>query len=174
MRLKTIKKAVALFAVNHIFAGTECFNAKRRLLRFAGYKIGANTRVVGPLHITGTLCTGENCWIGRNLTVHGNGTVSIGNNCDIAPDVTFLTGGHQIGTATRRAGAGETYRISVGNGVWIGAESTVFGNTVIGDGAVVAACACVNRNVPENTLVGGVPAGIIKELKDGSCEHSEE
>lgn len=39
---------------------------------------------------TGTLCIGANCWIGRNLTVHGNGSVIIGDNCDIAPDVTFL------------------------------------------------------------------------------------
>ena len=174
MKLKTIKRILVEFIVNHLLAGTRFYSAKRRLLLSIGYEIGEHTKIVGPLHSTGKLRIGENCWIGRDLTVHGNGTVVIGNNCDIAPDVTFLTGGHQIGNAERRAGAGETHQITVGSGVWIGARATILLNTVIGDGAAVAACACVTRDIPGNTLAGGVPARVIKELEDGPAEHFQE
>ena len=173
MKLKTIKRLLVQFTVNHVLAGTKFFSLKRKLLCSIGYQIGANTKIVGPLYNTGKLCIGDNCWIGRNLTVHGNGTVEIGNNCDIAPDVTFLTGGHQIGDSSRRAGAGETYHITVGDGVWIGARSTIMLDTVVGDGAVISACACVTRDVPRDTLAGGVPAKVIKELEELEDEVSE-
>lgn len=100
MKLKTIKKRIVIYLVNHTLAGTRFFSAKRNLLRSIGYEIGENTKIVGPIHNTGTLRIGANCWIGCNLTVHGNGTVTIGDNCDIAPDVIFLTGGHQMGDHT--------------------------------------------------------------------------
>lgn len=164
MKLRTLKRTIVYFLVNHIFAGTRFFSVKRRLLRSIGYDIGENSKIVGPITNTGTMRIGANCWIGANITVHGNGTVVIGNNCDLAPDVTFLTGGHQFGDHSRRAGCGEEYHITVGNGVWIGGRATVLMNTVIGDGSMVAACACVNKDVPPDTLVAGVPAKIVKEF----------
>ena len=173
MKLRSIKKRIVLHMVNHTLAGTRFFAAKRRLLRSIGYEIGDNTKIVGPIHHTGTLCRGADCWVGCNLTVSGNGPVTIGDNCDIAPDVTFPTGGHRIGSHARRAGEGETYRISVGNGVWIGAHATVLNNTGIGDGSVIAACACVRRDVPADTMVAGVPARVIKELEDLGIEDGD-
>ena len=109
---------------------------------------------------------GNNSWVGKNLTINGNGVVIIGDNCDIAPEVTFLTGGHQIGTADRRAGKGETYTIEVGDGTWIGARSTISGNIKIGKSCVVAACACVTQDLADSRLVGGVPAKEIRVLDD--------
>lgn len=164
MKLKTFKRILVEFAVNHVLAGTKFFALKRRLLCSIGYQIGENTKVIGPIYNTGTLHIGDNCWIGRNMTIHGNGTVTIGSNCDLGPDVTFLTGGHRIGNSSRRAGAGETYQISVGNGVWIGARATILLDTTIEDGAVISACACVIRDVPADTLAGGVPARQINDL----------
>ena len=164
MKLKTAKRIIAAFLLNHLFTGTDSFELKNKLLRFGGFEIGEGSRVVGPLFCTGFLSVGEGCWIGRNLTVHGNGRVFIGDNCDVAPDVTFLTGGHEIGGPDRRAGKGETYNITVGDGAWIGARSTIGRNVCIGSGSVVAACSCVMNDVPDNVLVGGVPAKVIKEL----------
>ena len=134
------------------------------MLNSIGFDIGEGTKVVGPIDCTGTLKVGKNCWIGKNLSIHGNGSVVIGDNCDIAPDVTFLTGGHAIGSAERRAGQGETYRITVGNGTWIGARTTILGKTAVGNSCVVAACACVHKDVLSHSLVGGVPAKEIRKL----------
>ena len=166
MKLKSIKKRIVIYMVNHVLNGTRFFTAKRKLLRSIGYEIGENTKIVGPLYNTGMLRIGANCWIGCSLTVHGNGTVTIGDHCDIAPDVTFLTGGHRIGGHDRRAGTGESYHISIGNGVWIGGRATLLRNISVGDGSMIAACACVSKDVPADTLAAGVPAKIMKEFKD--------
>lgn len=164
MTLLGLKKRLWLFSVNHLYAGTHSFEKKRRLLRKLGYEIGEGTKVVGPVFCTGSLTVGKNCWVGKNFMVNGNGSVTIGDNCDIAPEVAFQTGGHEIGSKERRAGEGLVKHIKVGNGCWIGARSTILGDVQIGDGSVVAACACVCKDVESDTLVGGVPAREIKKL----------
>lgn len=166
MRVNTLRRIIIEFAVNHWLAGTKFFELKRKLLCSIGYEIGKKTKIVAPIYNTGNLKIGDNCWIGRSITIHGNGNVIIGNNCDLAPDIVFLTGGHRLDDANRRAGDGESYTIKVGDGVWIGARSTITKDTVIGNGSVIAACACVVRDVSENTLVGGVPAKVIREFTD--------
>ena len=71
-----------------------------------------------------------------------------------------------MGDHSRRAGKGESYHITVGRGVWIGGRSTLLLNTSIGDGSMIAACACVSTDVPADTLVAGVPAKVVKEFED--------
>lgn len=166
LHLKGIRRRVNLFLVNIIFAGTACFSLKRKLLNKIGFEIGEGTKVVGPIFCSGKLIVGKNCWVGKNLFVNGNGSVTIGDNCDIAPEVAFQTGGHLIGDSERRAGEGVTSHITVGNGTWIGARSTMVNSINVGNSCVVAACACVVKDVPDNSLVGGVPAKIIKELPE--------
>lgn len=158
-------KTIAFLIVNHLFAGPRCFGIKRSVMRMAGFEIGDGTKIVGPVYCdVANLKIGQNCWIGKNLLVNGNGTVTIGDNCDIAPEVAFQTGGHEIGTKERRAGTGICFDISVGNGCWIGARSTILGGVNVGDSCVVAACACVNKSVDRDRLVGGVPARVIRNL----------
>lgn len=164
MKLKTIKQICVLTMINHVFPGTNFFSCKRRLLRSIGYEIGENTKIVAPIECTGSLSIGKNCWVGKNLKVNGNGTVRIGDNCDIGPEVTFQTGGHEIGSPDRRAGDGKVFHQTVGNGTWIGGRATILGNRAIGSSCVIAGCACVVNDVEDNTLVGGVPAKLIREL----------
>ncbi len=164
MKLKTVKRIFVTFTVNHLLSGVKFFNAKRKLLRSIGIEIGENTKIVGPIYNSASLHIGDNCWIGKNLILNGNGAVYIGNNCDIAPEVTFLTGGHEIGDETRRAGKGQKYTIHVGDGTWIGARSTLLGDISVGKSCMIAACACVTRDIEDNTLCGGVPAKMIRKL----------
>lgn len=172
--LKTIKifhlygiwRSVCCFFINYIFAGTNPIFSKAKLLLFRamGHKVGDGTTIVGPVSLNGHIEIGNNCWINRGFSVRGNGVVRIGNNCDIAPDVTFLTGGHEVGSTIRRAGKGQMYKITIQDGVWIGGRSTILGNVTIAKGAVIAACSCVKDCVPTNVLVAGVPAKIKKQL----------
>lgn len=55
--------------------------------------------------------------------------------------------------------------IHIGKNVWIGANSVVLPGVTVGNGAVIAAGAIVTKDVPENTVVGGVPAKFIKKVK---------
>lgn len=166
--LKGLKVRFNLYLVNKIYCGSnpKYFEKKRKLLNAINFQIGEGTKVVGPIEVTGKLIVGDNCWIGKNFKVNGNGTVTIGDNCDIAPEVTFQTGGHIIGTSDRRAGEGVIFNQSVGSGTWIGGRVTILNNTNIGKSCVIAGCACVTKNVEDNTLVGGVPAKCIRRLND--------
>ena len=165
---RAIRRKLVLFLVNGPLAGTHphTFEVKRRLLNTIGYQIGPGTKIVGPLECTATLTIGRDCWVGKNLKINGNGRVRIGDRCDIAPEVTFQTGSHHIGSPERRAGEGISFTQEVGSGVWIGAGALILGNTVVSDGSVVAARACVVEDVSPNTLVGGVPARLIRSLDE--------
>ena len=166
--MKKYYRAFVVAFINAFFCGTHFFSLKRFLLKTAGMSIGTSTKIVGPLKIGKVvhLDIGDGCWIGADFTVHGNGTVHIGDNCDFGPEVSILTGSHEIGTAERRAGEGIAFTVTVGNGCWIGARATIMGDTTIGGASVVAACALVNKDVEQSCVVGGVPAKLIKELKD--------
>lgn len=165
--IRSLKSSTVMFLVNHVLVGTRpyFFEPKRKMLNSIGHSIGKGAKVVGPIECYSKLEIGQGCWIGKNLKVNGNGTVKIGNRCDIAPEVTFQTGGHEIGSRERRAGNGLICNQVVGNGVWIGGCSTIIGDVTISDGSVVAGCACVVKDVEENTLVGGVTAKVIRSLE---------
>ena len=165
--LKRRWREFILGLVNTLFCGTRMFAVKRALLNScANLHVGEGTKVVGPVKMgnCAKLQVGAACWIGAGMTVLGDGTVTIGNCCDLAPEVAFITGSHEIATSERRAGKGKTYTITVGDGCWIGARSSITNSIAIDDGVVVGACSFVNKNVPSNTAVAGVPAKKIKEL----------
>lgn len=161
---RAVHRRFVTYLVNHVFAGTKHFERKRKLLNSIGHRIGEGTKVVGPVEMTGMLTRGKNCWIGKNFKVNGNGTVIIGDNCDIGPEVTFQTGGHLIGEPSRRAGEGCIFHQQIGNGCWVGGGSMFFNDTKVGNSCVVAGGAVVVKDVEANSLVGGVPAKLIREL----------
>lgn len=155
-----------LWIINVFLKGTHFFNLKSKLLNLIGIKIGNNSKVVAPIHIgrMATLEIGENCWINKSFSIEGNGKVLINENCDIAPGVTILTGSHEIGDFSRRAGKGRTWTYSVGSGTWIGARTIILNNASIGKGVVIGAGSLVNKNCEDNGLYVGIPATKIKEL----------
>lgn len=160
-------KKFTMYRVNVLLSGTkaENFEKKRKLLnRLEYFDIGEGTKIVGPIECFGDLRVGRDCWIGKNFRVNGNGSVTIGDCCDIGPEVIFQTGGHEIGDEHRRAGKGTKFHQSVGSGTWIGGRSTIINDTTIGKGCVIAGCACVTRDIPDNTLAGGVPARKLRNL----------
>lgn len=152
--------------INSFLSGTHFYSIKRKLLNAIGIHCGQKTCVVGPLFLgnVSQVSFGDGVWVGRDFKVYGNGSVLIGNNIDIAPDVAFLTGSHKISDSFRRAGDGLSFQISVEDGCWIGARSTILGNTTIREGCVIAAGAIVNHSTNTNAIYGGVPAKIIRRL----------
>lgn len=166
LHLNGLRRRWNLFLVNKVLVGVKHFERKRKLLNSIGYKIGENTKIVGPILCQGTVTVGKDTWIGKNFRVNGNGNVTIGDSCDIGPEVSFNTGGHEIGDSSRRAGPGKITNIEVGNGTWICTRSTIVNDVKIGNGCVIAACACVVSDVDDNVIVGGVPAKTIRKLND--------
>jgi acetyltransferase-like isoleucine patch superfamily enzyme len=146
---------------------------RRILLRLAGIDVGAETVIGGRLWIAGGLqvasrvTIGRRCFINDGLTVDGSAPVRMGDHVFVGHDVALLTSSHEIGPPGQRAGEMTTSPIVIGDGCWIGARATVLAGVTIGSGAVVAAGAVVVQSVPADTLVGGIPARIVREL-DGA------
>ena len=91
------------------------------------------------------------------------GGITIDEGALIGHNVVLATINHDLDPANRQS---MSYApIHIGKNVWIGANATVLAGVTIGDGAVVAAGAVVTKNVEPNTIVGGVPAKVIKKIE---------
>ena len=90
--------------------------------------------------------------------------VTIGDNCMLAPGVHIYTATHPLDAATRTAGPEYGEPVTIGDNVWLGGRAVVNPDVTIGDDAVVASGAVVTTDVPENVVVGGNPATVVKEL----------
>ena len=90
------------------------------------------------------------------------GGIWIGDNALIGHNAVLATLNHDPDPAKR--GNLIPAKIVIGNNVWLGANVTVLPGVTIGDGAIIAAGAVVTKNVPANTVVGGVPAKVIKTI----------
>lgn len=124
--------------------------------------IGDFTKIRRGGEWVGPITVGTRCQFNRDSYIRAN--VTIGDYCNIGAFVRIISDSHEITTGKRRAGKVSFPAITIGNGVFIGASSTILGGVTIGDGAVVAAGSLVRSDVPPNTVVGGVPAKPIKVL----------
>lgn len=142
------------------------------LFRAAGVSIGAHSFIQGPMRLTGIgnpcklLTIGEHTLVTGGLHVDLGAPVRIGNWVRIGHDVTLLTIDHALGASFLRAGTSSFHEIVIEDGSWIASRCTLLPGVVIGRGAIVAAGAVVTRSVLANTLVGGVPARVIRELPE--------
>lgn len=112
----------------------------------------------------GTIEIGDDSSINPFCVLQGNGGIKIGNGTLIAAGVKMFSANHVFESRkTRIQRQGETkVGIVIGDDVWIGADSTILDGVKIGDGAIVAAGTVVNRNVEPYSIIGGVPAQLIK------------
>ncbi|WP_125681684.1 DapH/DapD/GlmU-related protein [Levilactobacillus yonginensis] len=118
------------------------------------------------------IAVGDDVFINGNCTFQDSNKITLGSRVIIAPDTKFYCGAHSL-DATQRFGVrpdGSRYLvtytkpITVGDDVWIGGNVTIIGGVHIGNNVVVGAGAVVTKDVPDNTVVGGVPARVIKPL----------
>ena len=112
----------------------------------------------------GDVVIGNYTRIGIHNTIIG--PVKIGNHVNLAQGITATALNHNFADTTKRIDEQgvSTKPIVICDDVWIGANAVILPGVTIGSHAVVAAGAMVATDVPENTVVGGVPAKIIKRL----------
>ena len=117
----------------------------------------------------GDVVIGDNTRIGIHNTIIG--PVTIGSHVNLAQGITVTALNHNFKDTTLRIDEQgiSTQPVIIGDDVWIGANAVILPGVTIGNHAVVAAGAVVTKDVPDNTIVGGVPAKEIKKiLKKGS------
>lgn len=140
------------------------------LLRLAGIAIGpessfgGRTRIAGGARPAERLTIGARCFLNDGCRFDVSAPVVLGDDVFVGHDVAFLTATHELGPTRRRAGTNSAAPIRIGNGTWIGARATVLAGVQVGAGAVIAAGAVVTADVPDDALVGGVPAVVLRQL----------
>jgi len=105
---------------------------------------------------------GENVFFNSGCRFQDQGGIYIGDNTLIGHNVVLATINHDLSPANR--GINLPRPIRIGNNVWIGANATILPGVTIGDNAVIAAGAVVTKDVAANTVVGGVPAKVIRKI----------
>jgi maltose O-acetyltransferase len=145
--------------------GALGYPVRRSLWRVAGARLGPNVRLETGVAILGTeLSIGANSYINRRCYFDLTAPITLGERVTIGHGVSFITAQHAIGLRTKRCGAVTPLPITVGDGAWVGANATIMPGVSIGAGAVVAAGAVVTKSVDADTLVGGVPAVLLRPL----------
>ena len=145
MLWRVYKRLLKLFA-KHVPA----HRIRQQLLRMAGYKIG------------------EKAYIGEDLIIvdelNDKGRVRIGNRVAVAERVTLVVSSNPNFSKIRPFVKDIHGFIEIGDDAWLGTGSIILPNVRIGIGAVVGAGSVVTKDVPDFTVVGGVPARVIKKI----------
>ena len=135
------------------------------LSQITSSEIDESVAVFTPLYIN----YGKNTKIGKNVFINFDcvfldlGGITIEDNVFIAPKVSLLSEGHPISPNERSSLV--PGHIHIKKNAWIGAGAMILPGVTIGENSVVAAGAVVTKDVPANTVVGGVPAKTIKAIQ---------
>jgi acetyltransferase-like isoleucine patch superfamily enzyme len=117
----------------------------------------------------GSIRIARRVWLGPYVVIYGQGSVEVGEQTLVSMHCTILSSNHGVPPLGKliRETADELLPTKIGRDVWIGANAVILGGVTIGEGAVVAAGAVVNRDVEPGAVVAGVPARAIRAREVG-------
>ena len=149
-------------------------NVEINALSEEGVTIGNNVTILsntiiectGVLRNIGTgLTIGNNVGISQNCFIQVRGMVRIGNDVIIGPGVSIFSENHIFSDPYLPvSGQGESRKgVTIEDGAWIGSKAVILDGVRIGLHSIMAAGSIVNRDVPDYSVVGGVPAKILKD-----------
>lgn len=167
---RILPKSFLLFVwnctTNHsqiVFVGLR-YTILKSLIKSCGdnVKIGTNVQILG----WDKLSIGTNVSIHSNCYIDANGEIEIGDNISIAHNSTILSTNHDWNDVILPIKYNPiTYgKVKIFNDVWVGCGCRVLAGVKINRRSIIAAGAVVNKDVRTNSIVGGVPAKVIKEI----------
>lgn len=165
--LAEVKRAMALTAALNRLTFDDADQVRALFAELIGKPVDDSVTLIPPFYATGGRHTevGRNVFINQNCTFYDLGGLQIADDVMIGPNVSLITSGHPLAPSERRA-AVTARPIVIGRNAWIAAGATIIGGVTVGENAVVAAGSVVTRDIPPNTLVGGNPARVIREIAE--------
>ena len=107
----------------------------------------------------GNLSLGERCALGEFVRLDNHATIEIGDDFLAAPGLCISAGTHDPTSLMPKCSP-----IRIGSHVWCGVNVTILNGVTIGDDVVIGAGSLVNKDIPSNSMAGGVPAKVVKSL----------
>ncbi|MDO9377013.1 MAG: sugar O-acetyltransferase [Ferruginibacter sp.] len=147
-------------------ASSDPVEIRNFLSQITGSPLDESITVFTPFYIN----YGKHTRIGKNVFINFDcvfldlGGITIEDNVLIAPKVSLLSEGHPISPQSRQSLI--PGHIHIKKNAWIGAGATILAGVTIGENAVVAAGSVVSKDVAANTVVGGIPAKVVKEITE--------
>jgi putative colanic acid biosynthesis acetyltransferase WcaF len=143
------------------FSPRPCHGWRRFLLRSFGATVGRAAKpypgaaIWAPWNLT----LGERCWLADGVDCYSVDRITIGDDAVVSQRAVLCAASHDYRSASFPL---VTRPVVVGRGAWVAAEAFIGPGVTIGEGGVVAARACVTRDVPAWTVVAGNPAAEVK------------
>lgn len=158
--MKNIVYSIILWFINNILNLIPLYFIRKIFLKIFGMKIGNNSKIDLRQYILAPnkISIGNNCHINQHCFLDGRGGVIINDNVSISHYVKLVTGSHDMNS---KDFSGKFNSIVINDYAWLGIGCTILQGVKIGKGAVIAAGAVVTKDVPDYSVVGGVPAKII-------------
>jgi acetyltransferase-like isoleucine patch superfamily enzyme len=145
-------------------SATTTDEVRKRLSEIIGSTLDGSTTVFAPFYTNfgQFINIGKHVFINHACSFLDMGGITLEDHVLIGPRVNLITENHPLNPADRRGILCKP--IVIKRNAWIGAGATILPGVTIGENSVVAAGAVVSRDVPDNTVVGGIPAKIIKTI----------
>lgn len=151
---------------DHVFVSAL---SRRPVIFGDNVRIGAFSRILAATsfdNVGSYIRIGNNVGIGEFAYLGGGGGLEIGDDCIIGQYLSCHPENHNFGDNHRLIRLQGVTRkgIRIGRNCWIGSKVTILDGVTVGDNCVIAAGAVLTRSVPPNSVVGGVPARVIKRV----------
>ncbi len=143
---------------------TDTDQIRKLLSELIGSEIDTSTTIFAPFHTNfgKHITIGKSVFINHACTFLDLGGITIEDDVQIGPKVNIITENHPTDPAQRKM---LLNAVLIKRNAWIGAAATILPGVTVGENAVVAAGAVVHKDVAANTIVGGIPARVLKTIE---------
>ena len=158
-----VNRAVKLSA--DLNSSTSVDQIRERLSELIGKPIHQSTRIFIPFYTNfgQHIRLGKNVFINHACSFLDLGGITIEDEVQIGPKVNLITENHPLDPGDRKSL--DLGSIRIRRNAWLGAACTILPGVTVGENSVVAAGAVVTKDVPDNTVVAGIPAKVVKRLE---------
>lgn len=159
---KLVNRSIKLSA--DLNTSTSVDQIRQRLAELIESNIDGSTRIFAPFYTNfgRHIKLGKNVFINHACTFLDLGGIIIEDDVQIGPKVNLITENHPLDPNDRKSL--DLGKIVIRRNAWLGAACTILPGVTIGENSVVAAGAVVTKDVPDNTVVVGIPAKVVREI----------
>lgn len=160
------KKNARILAEQYNSSSEEDLGFRKSLLKKLFGRCGEKIMIKPPFHCDYgyQIFVGENFFANFDCVFLDAAPIEIGDNCMIGPKTCIYAISHPLNPQERKKSIGLPQKVTIGNNVWIGGGVIILPGISLGDNVVVGAGSVVTKSFPDNVVIAGNPAKVIKKL----------